>query len=182
MSAGRSAERPRRVDIKTKRLTLRRAHAGDLAAVNAFMGHAGAMRYWSTPPHADLERTRVWLQAMIEAPAEDGDDFLIEFDGRVIGEVGSWPLPEFGFILHPDYWGRGLAFEASRAVIGHIFATRDIGALTAEADPRNGASIALLGKLGFQKTGEAQRTLCVAGEWVDSVYFSLERARFAPMS
>ena len=142
------------------------------------MGHREAMRYWSTPPHADLARTRAWLQAMIDAPAEASDDFLIEFEGRVIGEVGSFPLPEFGFILHPDYWRRGLGFEAAFAVIGHIFATRAIDALTADVDPRNEGSIALLANLGFRKSGEAQRTLCVAGEWVDSLYFRLERADF----
>ena len=25
---------------------------------------------------------------------------------------GLWRFPEIGFILHPDYWGRGFAREA----------------------------------------------------------------------
>jgi hypothetical protein len=36
--------------------------------------------------------------------------------GDVIGKAGAWALPEVGFLLHPDYWGQGLAQEAMRAV------------------------------------------------------------------
>ena len=112
---------------------------------------------------------------MIDAPPEVSANFLIEFEGRVIGEVGAFPLPEFGFILHPDYWRRGFGFEAASAAIQHIFETRTIDRLLADVDPRNEGSVSLLTKLGFQKTGEAQRTFCVGGEWVDSAYFFLNR-------
>ena len=163
------------MELRTERLILRKARLDDLAEVKSFMGHAGAMQYWSTPPHADLERTRAWLQAHIEADPEISLNYLIEFEGRVIGEVGSFPIPEFGFILHPDYWGRGIGLEAGRAVIDHLFATRSVDSLVADVDPRNASSIALLAKLGFLKTGEARGTLCVGGEWVDSEYYGLAR-------
>jgi RimJ/RimL family protein N-acetyltransferase len=169
------------VELKTNRLILRRARQSDLAEVNAFMAHPAAMQYWSTPPHKTIAQTRSWLQAMIDAPEAVSEDFLIEFEGRVIGEVGAFPLPEFGFILHPDYWRRGFGFEAAAAAIGHIFATRTIESLIADVDPRNGDSIALLEKLGFSKTDEKQRALCVAGEWVDSAYYRLNRP-LAPQS
>jgi RimJ/RimL family protein N-acetyltransferase len=164
------------VEIRTDRLTLRRARESDLVEVNAFLSHPGAMQYWSTAPHRDLGETRTWLGGMIAAPAETSDDFLIEFGGRVIGHAGSYLLPDFGFILHPDYWRRGLGYEAASAAIHHIFETRTVAALTADVDPRNAGSIGLLTKLGFQKTGEARHTYCIAGEWVDSLYFSLDRA------
>ncbi len=132
------------VELKTDRLTLRQARQSDLVEANAFMAHAGAMRYWSTPPHSDIEQTRSWLQAMIDASPQVSADFVIEFEGRVIGEVGAFPLPQFGFILHPDYWRRGFGFEAASAAIGHIFQTRAVESLVADVDPRNGDSIALL--------------------------------------
>lgn len=166
-----------RVQLRTDRLTLRRARQSDLVEANAFMAHARAMRYWSTPPHADIDQTRSWLQSMIDASPEVCADFIIEFEGQVIGEVGAFPLPHFGFILHPDCWRRGLAFEAASAAIQHIFQTRAVDSLVADVDPRNEASIALLAKLGFLKTGEAQSTLCVAGAWVDSEYYRLGRPR-----
>jgi RimJ/RimL family protein N-acetyltransferase len=165
------------VELKTSRLTLRRARERDLVEINEIMADPAAMRYWSTAPHRDLEQTRGWLERMIAAPAETSEDFLIELDGCVIGEVGADPLPEFGLILHPDHWRRGLGYEAASAAIRHIFATRAVGALTADVDPRNEGSIELMKKLGFRKSGEAVGTYCIAGEWVDSVYFILDRPR-----
>lgn len=163
------------MEIKTERLLLRRARESDLADVNAFMSHAGAMQYWSTPPHRDLDQTRAWLQALIAAAPATSEEFVIEHEGRVIGEVGSDPLPAFGFILHPEFWGRGMGYEAASAAIGHIFTARPVVALMADVDPRNNSSIALLSKLGFQQCGHARRTFRVAGEWVDSAYFKLSR-------
>lgn len=163
------------MELVTDHLILRRARLCDLADAHSFMSHPAAMRYWSTPPHENIEQTRSWLQALIDASIEVSDDFLIEFEGRVIGEVGAFPLPEFGFILHPDYWRRGFALEAACAAIRHIFATRSVNSLVADVDPRNAGSISLLSKLRFQKTGQAQSTFCVAGEWVDSEYYRLDR-------
>ena len=66
--------------------------------------------------------------------------------------------------------------EAMAAVVAHVFATRpDVDALTADVDPRNERSLRLLEKLGFERTGFAKRTFCLAGEWADSVYLTLKR-------
>jgi ribosomal-protein-alanine N-acetyltransferase len=45
----------------------------------------------------------------------------------------------------------------------------------ADIDPRNVACLALLDKLGFQRTGYEEKTFKVGEEWVDSVYLTLER-------
>ncbi len=80
-----------------------------------------------------------------------------------------------GFLLHPDHWGKGLAHEAMTAVIAHLFAAHEVPELTAEADPRNVASLRLLGRLGFVETGRAERTMQWRDEWCDSVYLALQR-------
>jgi RimJ/RimL family protein N-acetyltransferase len=92
-----------------------------------------------------------------------------------VGITGSWRPPEVGFILHPDHWGRGYAFEAMSALIPILFARHAVPALTAEADPRNAASLALLERLGFRETGRAVRTMQWRDEWCDSVYLALPR-------
>ena len=163
------------MELRTPRLILRRARADDAAALHAVLSDPAAMRYWSTPPHATIDQTRDWLADMIASGPPESDDFVVEHDGRVIGKAGCWRLPEIGFILHPSAWGRGLASEALRAVVAHVFAAYDISAITADVDPRNAASLALLAKLGFVETGRARGTFEVAGEAVDSVYLALAR-------
>ena len=165
------------VDILTARLRLRRARADDLDPLHAILSNPAAMRYWSSLPHADLAQTQAWLDGMIQAPADASDDYIIELEGRVIGKAGCWRIPEIGYILHPDAWGKGLAFEALTAVIPHVFATFPIDVITADVDPRNIASLALLARLGFQETYRAERTWLIGEEWCDSVYLSLLRLK-----
>ncbi len=161
--------------IRTARLILRRARIEDLDAIHAVLGNRLATRFWSTPPHANLEESRIWLQSMIDAPPDQSDDYVLEYEGRVIGKAGFHRLPEIGFILHPDFWGRGLAREALEAVIARVFSSFPVEALTADVDPRNAASLALLKGLGFVETGRAKGTWQVGDELCDSVYLALRR-------
>lgn len=162
-------------EIRTARLTLRRARIEDLEAIHGVLGNPQATRYWSTPPHATLEHSRDWLRSMIDAPADLSDDYVVEYEGRVIGKAGCWRLPEIGYILHPDYWRRGLAREALEAVIPKIFSNFPVEALTADVDPRNLASLRLLESLGFVETGRAKGTWQLGEELCDSIYLVLPR-------
>ncbi|MDP1777966.1 MAG: GNAT family N-acetyltransferase [Brevundimonas sp.] len=162
------------MEIRTPRLILRSARPDDLEAMHAVLSDPRATLWWSTPPHETVEQTKAWLDGMI-ANGPDHPDFVVELDGRVIGKAGFWNLPDVGYILHPDAWGQGLAAEAVGAAIDHVFRTRDLETLTADVDPENAASIRLLERLGFVRTGFAARTWNVGGVWKDSLYYALSR-------
>ena len=161
--------------IETARLTLRRARRDDLDAVHSIMSDARAMRYWSTLPHESRAVTEPWFEAQFFSGDPARDEWIIEHQGRAIGNVGIWKQPEFGFILHPDAWGQGLGTEAAAAFLRYAFATYPMEAVTADVDPRNTASLGVLGKLGFVETGRAERTFLLGDEWCDSVYLALRR-------
>lgn len=160
--------------IRTKRLLLRRATMDDVAGMHAIFTDARAMRFWSRPPHETLAESERWVSEMVQF-GPDSDDYIIEWDGKVIGKAGAWRLPEIGYILHPDHWGKGFASEALTALIPHLFASHPIPELTAEVDPRNLASIRLLERFGFLKTRYEENTLQWGDEWCDSQYFALPR-------
>lgn len=161
--------------IRTARLVLRQATWDDLNAVHRLMSDPVVMRYWSRPEHETLEETRHWLAFLVDQP-EDSRDWLIEKDGEVIGKAGAWKLPEVGYMLRPDQWGKGLAHEAMVTVIAALEAEfPDLEALTAEIDPRNAASLRLLTRLGFHETHRAERTLLWKDEWCDSIYLARVR-------
>ena len=166
------------MEITTSRLRLRPARPEDLNAIHAVLSDREAMRWWSTPPHDDIEQSRAWLNVMIANTAAGAADFVVEHEGRVIGKAGCWKAPDVGYILHPDVWGRGFAREALSAVIDHVFAATDLDALNADVDPNNAASIRLLERLGFVRTGEAKATWHIGGQWMDSLYYGLERSRW----
>ena len=157
----------------TERLRLRRATMADLGAIHGILSQPAAMRYWSTPPHRTIEETETWLRSMVDADPDDSDDFIIEREGRVIGKLGCWQLPEIGFILSPAAWGQGYANEAIGAFLDRRRTIGEPTSLTADVDPRNSASLRLLTRNGFVETGRAERTWHVAGEWCDSVYLEV---------
>jgi ribosomal-protein-alanine N-acetyltransferase len=161
-------------EIRTERLLLRRARPDDLHGLNAVFRDPQAMRYWSSTPHPDLATTTEWLDGMLTLDPAESDDFIVELDGQVIGKAGAWKLPEVGYIIGPDHWGKGYAREAMAAFIAYAFEHRT-DHLTADVDPRNERSLALMARLGFRETHRAARTWNVGGEWCDSVYLRLDR-------
>ncbi|WP_454759172.1 GNAT family N-acetyltransferase [Caulobacter segnis] len=158
--------------LRTERLFLRPAREDDLPAIHAILSDPRATRYWSTPPHATLEQSRDWLAGMIAIDPAEGEDFVVEHDGAVIGKAGFYRFPEVGFIFHPDHWGRGFAGEALSVVLDRGLASRPEA--IADVDPRNDASLKLLTRLGFAETGRKEKTWLVGDEWCDSVYLRLD--------
>lgn len=159
--------------IETERLLLRPARVDDLEQLHAVFSNPEAMKYWSTLPHDTLSQTAGFINDMMSIPLEAGEEFVVEYDGIVIGKAGFWKRPEIGYIFHPVYWGMGLAGEAISALIAHGFETRKMTEIIADVDPRNAASIRMLNKLGFRETHRAQNTTQLGDEWCDSVYLKL---------
>ncbi len=77
--------------------------------------------------------------------------------GEFVGCCGLRPYKEIyevGFHLRPEFWGKGVAEEAGRAVIEYAFQTMRLEELFAGHHPENGSSRRVLEKLGFAYVGE----------------------------
>jgi len=115
---------------------------------------------------------------MIDSPQNGRTDFIICLeipDGQVVGKIGVWTADEIGFILHRDYWRRGLMNEALERILRYLFFERGFESLSTDVDPRNEGSIALLSKFGFVKVKRVDRSFEVGGVWVDSLILRLEK-------
>lgn len=161
--------------LHTDRLVLRRAELSDIDALHEVFSDPRAMRYWSTLPHTEIEQTQAFVEAMQGLYDQGGSEYVVEHDGRAVGKAGVWAPPEIGFIFHPSIWGKGLASEATSAVIQQVFTATDLDHITADVDPRNARSIRLLERLGFTETGRAEATLTLGDEVCDSIYFALPK-------
>jgi ribosomal-protein-alanine N-acetyltransferase len=162
------------MEFRTERLLLRPARADDLEPLHAIFSDPRAMAFWSSMPHGDLQTTRDWLVSMMAIQPEEGEDFILECDGELLGKAGLYRFPDIGYILHPDHWGRGYAREALTFVIDRAFEVHRLETIAADVDPRNERSLALLKKLHFRETRRAERTWEIGGEWYDSVYLALD--------
>ncbi|MEM6378257.1 MAG: GNAT family N-acetyltransferase [Bacteroidota bacterium] len=73
---------------------------------------------------------------------------------QFVGWAGLLYLPEFdevdlGYRFLPNYWGMGIATEASRAILKHGFDELGIEKIVAIAMPENKASIRVMEKVGM---------------------------------
>lgn len=164
------------LEIETERLLLRRGTMDDLAAFHSILSNPQATEFWSTPPHSYIEQSREWLQSMIDILPAEGEDFVVEHQGSVIGKAGFFRFPEIGFILHPLAWGLGFAEEAVRPLLKRAFHVHRLEAVEADVDPKNAASLRLLAKLGFIEIGRRERTWLIGDQWCDSVDLRLLRS------
>ncbi len=163
-------------EIRTPRLLLRRLRQDDAPALHAILSDAGAMRFWSTAPHASLAQTEAWLDRTIaDAAGGRADEFAVERlddpSGGLVGKAGLWRDNEIGMIFAPATWGTGIAHEAVEATLARADA-RGLACVVADVDPDNARALRLLGRLGFALTGFAERTLCIDGCWADSMFLT----------
>lgn len=94
--------------------------------------------------------------------------------GELAGFAGFWyfrdpPELELIFGLAPAAWGRGLAVEASRALLRYAFEELGFSEVRASTDAENQASLRALEKLGMR----CDRRSTVQG--LDTVFFGLRR-------
>jgi RimJ/RimL family protein N-acetyltransferase len=81
-------------------------------------------------------------------------------DGRNVGCAGLRPyeagqaIYEMGVHLLPEFWGQGIAREASEAIIPYAFGPLEAAAIFAGHHPQNAASGRLLKSLGFAYQGD----------------------------
>lgn len=158
----------------TPRLRLRPPRASDLSDIHALFSDEEALTYWSFGPHKSVEETRTWLQPLLDDPASAPYDFFVEMEGRIIGKMGCWRVPEVGFILNRKVWGQGVAREALQGLVTYMRSQGACDHLWADVDPRNHRSRKLLEACGFQLAGSATRTIETHIGWCDSDFFRLD--------
>jgi RimJ/RimL family protein N-acetyltransferase len=167
-------------ELTTDRLLLRQWRDEDVEPLHEIYEQP---EYLETMPAKTLNETRAQLDWLRRAWAEDGYCQWAACDresGCLIGRVGlqchnDWPLadrpvPEVGWVLHRDFWGRGLATEGGRADVEawreHLPADPRLYSF---ALPTNRRSRAVMARLGLTHRGEAH--------WhgYDVVWYALDR-------
>ncbi|ANJ25494.1 GNAT family N-acetyltransferase [Agromyces aureus] len=105
--------------------------------------------------------------------------------GRVIGDIMlradrvEHAQIEIGWVVHPDYQGRGLAREAAAAVMGVAFDTLRAHRVHALLDARNAASAALCERLGMRREATILEEEFNDGEWQDTAMYGVLRREWA---
>jgi [ribosomal protein S5]-alanine N-acetyltransferase len=146
--------------LTTYRLGFRCWTEDDLPLAQQLWGDPAVTRLIGGPmsPEAVRARLRDEIEQMNRAGIQFWPIFLLE-EEQFVGCAGLRPrrhddvVFELGFHLCHEHWGKGLAYEASRAVVKYAFETLEADTLFAGHHPLNDRSRRLLLQLRFKSTG-----------------------------
>lgn len=148
---------------ETERLILRAFKPEDAASLFLLNSDPDVLRYTGEPP---LESEQEALHRIETYPDFKKHGFgrwacVYRPEMRIIGFAGLKVLEELGEVdlgyrFLPDYWGLGLATEASASCLRFGFQTLELDRIIGLVLPDNTASIRVLKKVGMTLDGEIE--------------------------
>lgn len=144
--------------LETERCIIRPFTPEDAPAFFEVMRHEQVTRYIGQKPMASVEDAVARLQRFQRVyDQQEGLVWAVVLreNNQLIGNVLLWNLnsahyrAEVGYILGPEWWGKGLMTEVVTRVLDFGFDTMGLHSIEAQTDPDNAASRRVLEKLGF---------------------------------
>src|SRR6516165_65936 len=144
--------------LDTARLRLREMTIDDLDFMSMLLGDAAVMRYYPKPLSRD--EAREWIERQLGRYAEFGHGhWLAELRdtrepvgqvGLVAQEIDGRIEREIGYMIHHQFWRRGLATEGALGVRRDAFAERGFDHVISLVRPENIPSQGVARKLGMR--------------------------------
>ncbi len=162
--------------IETERLLLRKITPDDAEDMYEYARSAQVTQYLLWDPHPDLNFTRRYL-LHVQEQYRLGNyyDWAIELraDHRMIGTCGFAAIDtdnncaEVGYVINPQYRGRGIAPEALEQVLTFGFDNLHLHRIHARYLVGNDASRKVMDKCGLQFEGIAAGAILLRGNYRD---------------
>ena len=175
------------LNLETERLLLRRITPEDADAILALRGNPEIMKYIPRPLATSRDDALAHV-TMIESKILDntGINWGITIKGNpeMIGLIGHYKLQpenhraEIGYMLLPEFHGKGIITEAIRAALIYGFDQMQLHSIEAVIDPGNTASEIVLQKNGFVKEAHILENEYYDGKFWDTVIYSILRRNF----
>jgi ribosomal-protein-alanine N-acetyltransferase len=172
--------------LATERLLLREHSITDAPALFNMRTNENIMRFIDRERPKAVEDIETFISAF-NMGYKQGQHIawviaLKENPDQMIGSIGYWRTnfanyrAEIGYMLHPDYWRKGIASEALKATINFGFEEIKLHSIQANINPGNDASRQILLKHGFVKEAYFKEDFYFNGKFLDSEIYSLLQA------
>lgn len=168
--------------IDAPRVRLRALTRSDVDALFAVFSDRRMMQFWSSPAmkeRAEAEALFARIQAGFAGKSAYQWGIERKENPELLGTCTLFHVDaanrraELGYGLGSRHWRKGFMTEALSALIGYAFGALELRRLEADVDPRNEASLCLLGKLGFKREGLLRERWNVGQEIQDTVMLGL---------
>lgn len=170
-------------EIKTERLLLRRMTDADAPEVQFLRSDDSVMKYIDREKTKTVEEATAFIQKVNETIDKNESIMwaisLKDDPGKLIGNIGFWRIinkhyrSEIGYMLHPDFWGKGIMKEALLAATDFGFNNIKLHSIEAHINPENIASGMLLEKAGFVREAYFKEDFFFRDKFIDTAIYSL---------
>ena len=160
--------------LTTDRLILRKMLVSDYKDMFDYSSRPETSRYLLWTPHDSPKFSKRYL-SYLQGQYRDENfyDFALEDKAtkKMIGTCGftSFDLEnnaaEVGYVLHPEYWGKGLAAEALKRLMRFGFTELRLHRLIAKIIDENEASKRVAEKCGFRHEATHKNSMMIKGEY-----------------
>lgn len=169
--------------LETERLLLREHAMSDAATLFAMRTNETVMQFIDRERPKAVADIETFIATFNEGYAK-GQHLawviaLKDQPNHMIGSIGYWRTnfanyrAEIGYMLHPDYWRKGIISEALIKTIDFGFNEMKLHSIQANINPNNDASRQMLCKHGFVKEAYFKEDYYFNGKFQDSEIYSL---------
>lgn len=172
--------------LYTERLILRPMRISDAYDMYEYASREDVTKYLLWSPHSSLFQTKEYL-AYIEQRYKSADfyDWAVTLadTGKMIGTAGFTRIDcpndcgEIGYVLNPDYHGKGIATEAASRIVQFGFEELRLHRIEAKFMRGNDASLRVMQKLGMTFEGYHEDSIFVKGSYRTVGYCAIIRAK-----
>lgn len=169
-------------NLETERLLLRRVNSNDVKEIFALRSNPETMKYIPRPLVKTDEDALEHI-AMIDSKIDSNEGInwaiTLKDNPKLIGIIGHYRIKpesyraEIGYMLLPEYQGKGIISEAVREAVKYGFQVMKLNSLEAIIDPENYASAKVLEKNGFIKEAHLKEYEFYEGRFLDTVIYSI---------
>lgn len=168
--------------LETERLVLRQVTEADVNELYFLRSNPGVMQYIDRPS-LKSEEDAIALVGKITRLLQDNEGvnwgICLKENNTLLGTIALFNFAkehyrcELGYLLHPDFQGKGLAQEALTTVLNYAFTILNLHSIEANVNPGNAASIKLLERNRFVREAYFREHFYFEGKFLDSAIYSL---------
>ena len=169
-------------DLASERLLLRQITPGDVNEIFALRSDPENMKYIPRPLVTSIDEAMNHIE-MIQDKIEKNEGvnwaITLKDDSKMIGIIGHYRVKwehfrsEIGYMLLPEYQGKGIISEAIQLMINYGFYEMQMHSLEAIIDPKNTASAKVLEKNNFVREAHFLQNEFYDGKFLDTVIYSI---------
>ena len=173
--------------LESERLSFRKLTNIDAPEILALRGNPETMKYIPRPLITDTEGALAHIKMINDKIDENIDiNWAVTEKGsdKCIGIMGFYRTQpehfrtELGYMIMPEYWGKGYVTEAVKTLLNFGFNTLNFHSIEAVIDSRHFASERVLQKNGFVKEAHFKENFYYNNEFTDTVIYSLLKQNF----